>query len=139
MKYLKVFLYGILIWGVGLFGSQYLAYIIFKIINKFYSGNFGISGFSYDFYILAFLDILIVTVIAFFLAKSLNVSTKKEMLKYSIFWVVLGLIRIPLIIFIGPFWSPNIILLFLVFNPLAYILVLFTPLLAIKSKIMEKE
>ncbi len=134
MKYLKVFLYGFLIWGVALiFARGFCTHIIFKIINKFYSGNFGITGFSYDFYIATFLEIVIVAIIAFFLAKSLNVSTEKEMLAYSIFWAVLGLI-IRIICAFYFLDTINMVLLFLLINPLAYILVLLTPLLAVKPK-----
>ena len=105
--------YGGIIWGV--------AFIVVSIFIGFkVSSQIIVQG----------ITTLAVVITAFLLAKSLNVSTMKEMLKYSFSWVIVGLILDALITARFTGWE--------FFSRwemwLGYLLILVVPLLAIKSE-----
>ena len=112
-KYCKFLGYGGIIWGVAFIVAS--LFVGFKV-----SSQIIIQG----------ITTLAVVITAFLLAKSLNVSAIKEMLKYSFSWVVVGLILDALITarFTGwGFFSRWDIWL-------GYLLILVIPLLAVKSE-----
>lgn len=112
-KYCKFFGYGGVIWGV--------AFIVVSIFIGFkVSSEIIIQG----------ITTLAVVITAFLLARSLNISTVKEMLKYSASWVVVGLILDAIVTtrFTGwEFFSNWYIWL-------SYVFILIVPFLAVKKE-----
>ncbi len=79
-KYIKLFGYGVVIWVV--------AFIVATVFVAFdIESTIIVNGTT----------TLITLIAVYLLARSLNISTIKEMLKYSISWIVVGLILDALI------------------------------------------
>lgn len=112
MNYLKSLGFGALIWGVA-----------FVVVSAFISFGIDTAGL-----VVQTITTFLVLLTAFLLAKSLNLSDKTEMLKYSFSWVVVGLILDVLITtgFTGWefFYDWSIWV--------SYVLILLVPLLAVK-------
>jgi len=112
-KYCKLFGYGGVIWGVAFIVIS--IFIGFKVTSQIITQ--GITT-------------LAVLITAFLLARSLNVSTVKEMLKYSFSWVIVGLILDAVVTTRFTGWS--------FFSHwyiwLSYALILVIPLLAVKKE-----
>lgn len=112
-KYWKLFGYGAVIWGVAFIVVS--AFIGFEVTSEV---------------IVQGVTTLAVAIAAYLLARSLNISNRKEMLKYGFSWVVVGLI-LDLIVttrFTGwQFFSAFYVWL-------GYALILLVPLLAVKKQ-----
>ena len=80
MKYLRLFGYGAIIWAVAFIVVS--LFIGFKISSPILTQG---------------LTTILVILTAFFLAKSLKITLKKEILKYAISWVLVGIILDALI------------------------------------------
>ncbi len=110
--------YGAIIWMVAFIVACF--FIGFKINSEI---------------IVPIVTTLAVIVTAYLLARSMNISSRKEMLKYSFCWVILGLILDAIVTarFTGwQFFTSWQILL-------SYVLLFFVPLLAVKLQKKEPE
>ncbi len=110
---MKYIVYGAIIWGVAFIVAS--VFVGYKVISPL---------------IMHGITTLAVAIVTFKLAKNLNIDNRKEMLKYSICWVIVGLILDAVITTRFTGWR----FFYAKYIWIGYALILLVPLLAVKSK-----